>query len=34
MKVLHNFGREDQLDRAALERLAGSLGHPLSHGHR
>src|SRR6516165_3968723 len=25
MKVLHNFGREDQLDRAAIERLAGSL---------
>jgi DDE family transposase len=25
MKVLHNFGREDQLDKAAIERLAGSL---------
>jgi len=25
MKVLHSFGREDQLDRAAIERLAGSL---------
>jgi len=24
MKVLHSFGREDQLDRAAIERLAGS----------
>ncbi|WP_327585817.1 IS1634 family transposase [Nonomuraea sp. NBC_00507] len=25
MKVLHNFGREDQLDRAAVERLVASL---------
>ncbi|WP_449061382.1 IS1634 family transposase [Planomonospora algeriensis] len=25
MKVLHNFGREDQLDRAAVERLVTSL---------
>jgi Transposase DDE domain len=25
MKVLHSFGREDQLDKAAIERLAGSL---------
>jgi Transposase DDE domain len=25
MRVLHNFGREDQLDKAAVERLAGSL---------
>ena len=25
MKVLHNFGREDQVDKAAIERLAGSL---------
>jgi hypothetical protein len=25
MKVLHNFGREDQLDRAAIDRLVGSL---------
>ena len=25
MRVLHNFGREDQLDKAAIERLAGSL---------
>jgi hypothetical protein len=29
MKVLHNFGREDQLDKAAIERLAGSLGRLL-----
>src|SRR5579859_2202720 len=26
MRVVHSFGREDQLDRAAVERLAGSLG--------
>src|SRR4051794_6709672 len=26
MRVVHSFGREDQLDRAAIERLAGSLG--------
>src|SRR6516164_2291795 len=32
MKVLHNFGREDQLDRAAIERLAGSLCRPLEPG--
>jgi hypothetical protein len=25
MRVLHNFGREDQVDRPAIERLAGSL---------
>lgn len=25
MRVLHNFGREDQLDRAAVERLARSV---------
>lgn len=25
MKVLHNFGREDHIDRAAVERLVGSL---------
>jgi hypothetical protein len=25
MRVLHNFGREDQIDTAAIERLAGSL---------
>ncbi len=25
MRVLHNFGREDQVDTAAIERLAGSL---------
>jgi hypothetical protein len=25
MKVLHNFGREDQVDKAAIERLTGSL---------
>src|SRR5947209_8598497 len=25
MKVLHSFGREDQLDRAAIERLIASL---------
>ena len=27
--VVHSFGREDQLDRAAVERLAGSLGRLL-----
>ena len=32
MKVLHNFGREDQLDRAAIERLAGSLCRLLDPG--
>src|SRR5262245_44532212 len=26
MRVVHSFGREDQLDRAAVERLAGSPG--------
>ena len=26
MRVVHSFGREDRLDRAAVERLAGSLG--------
>jgi hypothetical protein len=25
MRGLHNFGGEDQLDKAAIERLAGSL---------
>src|SRR5215467_7261958 len=25
MRVLHSFGREDQVDKAAIERLAGSL---------
>jgi hypothetical protein len=25
MKVLHNFGREEQVDKLAMERLAGSL---------
>jgi hypothetical protein len=25
MRVVHSFGREDQLDRAAVERLAGSV---------
>src|SRR5260370_6825258 len=29
MRVVHSFGREDQLDRAAVERLAGSLGRLL-----
>jgi hypothetical protein len=32
MKVLHNFGREDQLDKAAIERLAGSLCRLLEPG--
>jgi hypothetical protein len=32
MRVLHNFGREDQLDKAAIERLAGSLGRLLDPG--
>jgi hypothetical protein len=32
MKVLHNFGREDQLDKAAIERLAGSLCRLLDPG--
>jgi hypothetical protein len=30
--VVHSFGREDQLDRAAVERLAGSLGRLLGQG--
>ncbi len=29
VRVVHSFGREDQLDRAAVERLAGSLGRLL-----
>jgi hypothetical protein len=33
MRVVHSFGREDQLDRAAVERLAGSLGRLLGQGH-
>jgi len=32
MRVLHNFGREDQLDKAAIERLAGSLCRLLEPG--
>jgi hypothetical protein len=32
MKVVHSFGREDQLDRAAIERLAGSLFRLLDQG--
>jgi hypothetical protein len=32
MKVLHNFGREDQVDKAAIERLAGSLVRLLDPG--
>jgi len=32
MKVVHSFGREDQLDRAAVERLAGSLARLLGQG--
>ena len=32
MKVLHNFGREDQIDKAAIERLAGSLCRLLDPG--
>jgi hypothetical protein len=32
MRVLHNFGREDQVDKAAIERLAGSLGRLLGPG--
>jgi hypothetical protein len=32
MKVLHNFGREDQVDKAAIERLAGSLARLLDPG--
>jgi Transposase DDE domain len=32
MKVLHSFGREDQVDKAAIERLAGSLCRLLDPG--
>jgi IS4 transposase len=32
MKVLHNFGREDRVDKAAIERLAGSLCRLLDPG--
>lgn len=32
MRVLHNSGREDQLDKAAIERLAGSLCRLLQPG--
>jgi hypothetical protein len=32
MKVLHNFGREDQVDKVAIERLAGSLCRLLDPG--
>jgi hypothetical protein len=32
MRVLHNFGREDQADKAAIERLAGSLFRLLDPG--
>jgi hypothetical protein len=32
MRVLHNFGREDQADKAAIERLAGSLCRLLDPG--
>ncbi len=32
MRVVHSFGREDQLDRTAIERLAGSLGRLLGQG--
>jgi len=32
MKVLHNFGREDRVDKAAIERLAGSLCRLLGPG--
>jgi hypothetical protein len=28
-RVIHSFGREDQLDRAALARLVGSLSRVL-----
>jgi hypothetical protein len=30
--VLHSFGREDQLDRAAIERLVASLAELLDSG--
>ena len=32
MRVLHNFGREDQVDKAAIERLTGSLSRLLDPG--
>src|SRR6516225_8180319 len=32
MRVLHNFGREDQVDKAAIERLTGSLCRLLDPG--
>jgi hypothetical protein len=32
MKVVHSFGREDELDRAAIERLIGSLTRLLDPG--
>jgi IS4 transposase len=32
MRVLHNFGREDRVDKAAIERLAGSLCRLLDPG--
>src|SRR5947207_8662697 len=32
MRVLHNFGRADQIDKAAIERLAGSLCRLLDPG--
>jgi Transposase DDE domain len=32
MRVLHNFGREDQVDKTAIERLAGSLCRLLDPG--
>jgi hypothetical protein len=32
MRVVRSFGRDDQLDRAAVERLAGSLGRLLGQG--
>src|ERR1700692_2092374 len=32
MRVVHSFGREDQLDRAAVQRLGGALGRPRGHG--
>ena len=32
MRVLHNFGREDQVDKAAIERLAGALCRLLDPG--
>src|ERR1044072_6893963 len=30
-RVIHSFGREDQLDRAALERLVASIRRVLGH---